>query len=167
MAFAVRPASIQDVPALAMVELLAAERFASETITASLTKRTVPPCELEAACRANKLWVATAEDQLVVGFLLAEELDDQLHFSEMSVVPSHGRQGIGAALIKAAVSHMRAEGYKRITLTTFASVPWNGPFYAKQGFREMQASGIGVGLSARVEQERLLGLTNRVVMYLE
>ena len=164
MAFAVRLASVQDIPALATVELLAAERFNTETLTAKLAKKTVPEAELEAACCSNELWVAESMEQGVVGFLLAEKLDDYLHISEMSVMPTQGRQGIGAALIEVAVAHMRAEGYKRITLTTFASVPWNGPFYMKQGFREMKTSEIGVGLAARIAQERLLGLFNRVAM---
>jgi ribosomal protein S18 acetylase RimI-like enzyme len=164
MLFTVRLAAMQDIPALAAVELLAAERFNAEALTQHLTKNTVPSTKLEASCRKNELWVAESEERRVVGFLLAERLDDDFHISEMSVVPDHGRQGIGAALINAAVTHMRAAGYKRITLTSFASVPWNGPFYLKQGFRVMRAPEIGVGLSARIEQERVLGLINRVVM---
>ena len=136
MAFAVRLASIQDIPALAAVELLAAERFNTETLTAKLAKKTVPDVELQVACCAKELWVAESTEQRVVGFLLAEKLDDDLYISEMSVIPTQGRQGIGGALLEVAVAHMRAESYKRITLTTFASVPWNAPFYMKQGFRE-------------------------------
>ncbi len=164
MAFAVRLASMQDIPALATVELLAAERFNTESLTESLSKHTVPLTKLQFSCRMNELWVAASEEHGIVGFLLAERLDDDLHISEMSVVPMHGRQGVGAALIKVAGEHMRAAGYKRITLTTFASVPWNGPFYLKNGFRVMEAAEVGVGLAARIEQERELGLINRVAM---
>ena len=164
MAFAVRLASMQDIPALAPVELLAAERFNAEALTANLAKHTVPSTKLQASCRENELWVAESDERRLVGFLLAERLDDDLHITEVSVVPAHGRQGIGAALIKVAVAHMRAAGYKRITLTTFASVPWNGPFYLKQGFRVMETPEIGIGLAARIEQERVLGLIDRVVM---
>jgi GNAT superfamily N-acetyltransferase len=155
---------MQDIPALATVELLAAERFNAESLTANLSKHTVPSTKLESSCRKSELWVAESEEHTIVGFLLAERLDDDLHISEMSVIPTHGRQGAGAALIKVAVAHMRAAGYKRITLTTFATVPWNGPFYLKNGFRVMETSDIGIGLAARIEQERELGLIHRVAM---
>jgi GNAT superfamily N-acetyltransferase len=163
--FRVRLASIQDLAALEAVELLAAERFDAETITAGLAKQTAPAPSLLAAERAKELWVATATDEVLVGFLLAEKLDENLHISEMNVIPSHGGQGIGAALVKAAVAHARTAGYKRLTLTTFASIPWNGPFYAKQGFQEMAQSEVGVGLNTRIEQERALGLINRIAMH--
>ena len=166
MTFGVRLASIQDLAALESVELLAAQRFDAEVVTANLAKRTIPLPQLQAAQSAKELWVATADDQAIVGFLLAEKLDDDLHISEMSVIPSYGRQGIGAALIQAAIKHARGAGHKRVSLTTFASVPWNGPFYAKQGFHEMTCSEIGVGLAARIEQERVLGLIKRVAMCL-
>jgi GNAT superfamily N-acetyltransferase len=164
MAFVVRDALIEDLPALAAVELQAATRFESESVVSGLGKRTVPMQEFEAALEARTLWVATNEDRKVVGFLLAERLDNDLHVSEMSVVPSCGRQGIGAALLEAASRHAHETGSLRLSLTTFAAVPWNGPFYAKHGFREMTESEIGEGLAARMRHEETLGLINRVAM---
>ena len=86
-----------------------------------------------------------------------------MHVSEMSVVTSHGHQGIGGALLDAANQHAERT-CRRVSLTTFASVPWNGPFYAKHGFRVMTDAEIGVGLAARIQEERDLGLANRLVM---
>jgi GNAT superfamily N-acetyltransferase len=163
MAFSVREASAQDLPALKLVELRAAERFNAETVVAGLAKRTVPIKQLESAQVAGTLWVAATEDEVIVGFLLAEHLDNQLHIEEMSVVPSHGRQGIGAALLEAVKRYAKQTG-RRVTLTTFDFVPWNGPFYAKRGFRVMTGTEVGVGLAARVRKESELGLVNRVVM---
>ena len=164
MTFEVRPAQTQDLRALESVELLAAERFETSAVVAGLKKRTVPPQQLRDAQTEGSLWVAATRDQEVVGFLLAEDLDQGLHISEMSVVPSHGRQGIGAALLHAARRHARESAYTRVTLTTFASVPWNAPFYLKQGFRAMSRSEIGAGLALRIEHERMLGLENRLAM---
>jgi hypothetical protein len=42
-----------------------------------------------------------------------------------------------------------------VTLTTFRDVPWNGPFYAKLGFRELRH--LSPGLAAMREHERLIG----------
>jgi GNAT superfamily N-acetyltransferase len=163
MTFVVRKASIQDIALLEAVELKAAERFNTEKLLASLAKRTVHLSQLQAAQAAGTLWVASAEDYVIVGFLLAEVLDNNLHVSEMSVVPSHGRQGIGSALLDAATTHALTTS-RRVSLTTFATVPWNGPFYAQRGFREMSKGEIGAGLAARLQQEAELGLVSRVAM---
>ena len=164
MSFEVRLASNEDLASLQAVELLSAERFSTTEVARGLEKRTVPSSQLRAAQAINELWIALAVEGTIVGFLLAEPLDGNLHIAEMSVIPSHGRQGAGATLIKAAVKHAKATSYRGVTLTTFASVPWNGPFYVKQGFREMVAAEIGVGLAARIEQESALGLVNRIAM---
>lgn len=164
MAFVIREASIEDLPALEAVELRAAQRFDFEMVVAGLGKRTIPMHELEAAQAAKTLWVATNLAQEVVGFLLAEKLDKNLHVAEMSVVPSHGGQGIGAALLEAVSRHAHETGCPRVTLTTFATVPWNAPFYLKHGFRAMAESEIGVGLDARIQHEKSLGLIDRIAM---
>lgn len=164
MSFVVREALLEDLPALRAVELQAATRFDSEGIVGGLEKRTVPVQALEVARKAGTLWVASTQAEEVVGFLLAEELDSCLHVSEVSVVPAHGRQGIGAALLEAAAWHARQTGLQRLTLTTFAKVPWNGPYYAKRGFRVMLWSELGAGLAARMKQEAAVGLANRIAM---
>lgn len=166
MSFAIRLAEPRDLQALESVELLAAQRFDASVLVSSLQKTTVPAQQLIDAQIHGMLWVAATIDQHVVAFLLAEKLDHALHIAEMSVVPSHGRQGIGAALLQAAKHHARDSGYQRVTLTTFAHVPWNAPFYSKQGFREMATSEVGAGLALRMEQERALGLEDRVAMCL-
>jgi predicted N-acetyltransferase YhbS len=82
----------------------------------------------------------------------------------MSVLPSFERQGIGAALLRAAARHAVQAGFKGVSLTTFATVPWNAPYYAKQGFRQMAHTEFGPGLAAIIRQEGELGLLNRVAM---
>jgi hypothetical protein len=49
----------------------------------------------------------------------------------------------------------RYRGLPAVTLTTFRDVPWNGPFYAKLGFREL--SELSPGLAAMREHERAIG----------
>lgn len=46
------------------------------------------------------------------------------------------RRGHGRALVAAAKGESRRRGRKRLTLRTFADVPWNAPFYASCGFVE-------------------------------
>ena len=39
-------------------------------------------------------------------------------------------------MILEAIAWARAQGFQTISLTTFRSIPWNGPFYASLGFGE-------------------------------
>jgi GNAT superfamily N-acetyltransferase len=75
------------------------------------------------------------------------------------------RQGIGSALVERACEWARAHDYPAITLTTYADVPWNGPYYAKRGF--MEVADPSPGLRAVRDQERGVGLDavgRRIVM---
>jgi GNAT superfamily N-acetyltransferase len=59
------------------------------------------------------------------------------HLEQLSVHPDHGRRGIGRALLRAACEWATAHGYPELTLATYRDVPWNGPFYASEGFVEV------------------------------
>jgi GNAT superfamily N-acetyltransferase len=59
------------------------------------------------------------------------------HLEQLSVHPDHGRRGLGRALLRAAIEWARAAGYRELTLATYRDVPWNGPFYASEGFVEI------------------------------
>jgi GNAT superfamily N-acetyltransferase len=58
------------------------------------------------------------------------------HLEQLSVHPEHAGHGIGRALLRAACAWAWAHGYGEITLATYRDVPWNGPFYASEGFVE-------------------------------
>ena len=72
-----------------------------------------------------------------VAFVQIDEVDGIAHVQELAVLPSHMRQGLGSALLDAACTWAREAGYPAITLTTFADVAWNGPYYAQRGFVEL------------------------------
>lgn len=72
-----------------------------------------------------------------VGLVRIEEVDALAHIELLAVVPNRMRQGIGTALLDAACVWARERGYPAITLTTFAEVAWNAPFYAARGFVEL------------------------------
>lgn len=72
-----------------------------------------------------------------VAFVQIDEVDGIAHVQELAVLPAHMRQGLGSALLDAACSWARAAGYPAITLTTYAEVAWNAPFYAARGFVEL------------------------------
>jgi GNAT superfamily N-acetyltransferase len=98
-----------------------------------------------------------------VGFALVKMLADDLpHLEEIDVHPTHGRRGLGTALVRAVCEWATASGYVMLTLTTFRAVPWNLPFYGRLGFVEIPRETLRPELSA--EAHRGLDPDTRVVM---
>jgi GNAT superfamily N-acetyltransferase len=85
-------------------------------------------------------------------------LDGDLHVEQVSVHPDAAGHGIGAALLAAAEQLGRARGHRRMTLTTFRDVPWNGPYYARLGWSTLAAGDLPPELAAARQHERDLGL---------
>jgi GNAT superfamily N-acetyltransferase len=61
------------------------------------------------------------------------------HLEQLSVHPDHAGRGIGRALLRAGCAWAAEQGYPEITLATYRDIPWNGPFYASEGFVERGA----------------------------
>lgn len=93
------------------------------------------PSGAERAAAAGLLLVAE-QDGVVVGFAHVLEPDGVCHLEQLSVLPLHARRGIGRSLLEAAKDGARARGHERMTLRTYADVPWNAPFYRSAGFVE-------------------------------
>ena len=72
-----------------------------------------------------------------VAFVQMDEVDGNAHVQELAVLPAHMRQGLGSLLLDAACTWAQDNGYQAITLTTYADVAWNAPFYAARGFTEL------------------------------
>lgn len=78
------------------------------------------------------------EEPTIVGFVHVLEIHGIAHLEQLSVLPRHGRRGYGRRLVAAAMDEARRRGYERMTLRTYADVPWNAPFYARVGFVETE-----------------------------
>ncbi len=98
--------------------------------------RTPPPSGVDRQL-AGTLLVAEA-DGVVVGFAHLTFPDGFAHLEQLDVLASHRRQGIGSALVRAAMEEARWAGHDRLSLCTYRDLPWNGPFYARLGFTERQ-----------------------------
>jgi GNAT superfamily N-acetyltransferase len=100
-----------------------------------------------------------------VGFVRIDEVDGLAYVAEIAVIPKWMRQGIGTRLLERACEWARRHDYPAITLTTYADVPWNGPYYASRGFVEVAEP--TDGLAAVRQRERDAGLDDvgrRIVM---
>lgn len=109
------------------------------------------------------------DDVGVVGFAHVLERDGQAHLEQLAVDPEHQGAGIGTPLIEAACAEAAARGHRRITLRTYATVPFNAPLYARRGFAVVPDPGTPFHRElARAEEAHDLGrLGQRVTMVRE
>jgi len=97
-------------------------------------------------------WVALAPEP--VAYLVAEPVDGCLHVEQVSVHAAFARRGIGRALIDEA----GRAGFPALTLTTFAHVPWNAPYYERCGFVRLTDDELSPGLRRIRAEEAARGL---------
>jgi ribosomal protein S18 acetylase RimI-like enzyme len=154
----VRPARSDELSLLPEIERAAAARFARIGLHEIANEEATSEEELADAQRAGLLLVATEAGDAPAGFALLALVDDALHLDELSVHPAHGGRGLGARLLDATESLAAARGIAAITLVTFRDVPWNAPWYRRNGFVELPLPTLQPGLSERWKQEATRGL---------
>jgi GNAT superfamily N-acetyltransferase len=158
-------ASSEHLEALPRIELEAAQLLRGHAPESVLQETTDQEAFADAA-RNGRLWIACA-GETPVGFALVKMLTADLpHLEEIDVDPSHGRRGLGTALVKAVCAWAAGSGYSMLTFTTFRAVPWNLPFYARLGFVEIPSHRLRAELAAVVAEEATRGLApeTRVVI---
>ena len=89
------------------------------------------------------LWISADAEDRPAGFLAAKILDGCAYIHEISVNPDHQGKKIGKKLIDHFCAWAASRGYPCMTLSTFSNVPWNGPYYAKLGFTEIDGKDLG------------------------
>ena len=124
----VRPATAADLPGLAAVEASGDRLF--DTVFEGVDWP--PPDSGEArAARAGFLLVV---GDPAVGFAHVLSRPEGWHLEQLVVDPAYGRRGLGSALLDAVCREVASRGGDRVTLRTYADVPWNAPFYRRHGF---------------------------------
>jgi GNAT superfamily N-acetyltransferase len=112
-----------------------------------------------AACQdERRLWVIAGADGRSAGFLITDMVDGCVHVEQVSVEPAHARRGLGRALLDHAAERAAAAGVPALTLTTFADVPWNAPYYVRCGFRVHEDGEVTAGLRAIRQREASFGM---------
>lgn len=127
-----------DADALCLIDYRADQQFANHGY---------PQIAAEPLCGRDEFMRAFADSQLTVavcavttlpvGYVATETYAGHAYIRQMSVDPDHGRKGIGSSLLRHAVEQARNNRFLAIWLSTFRNVPFNMPFYAKQGFEEV------------------------------
>ena len=81
-----------------------------------------------------------------VGFAAVDIVDDELYLDQLSVRTKFMRQGVGTALLNAAVRAGREAGAPALWLTTYGHLSWNRPFYERAGFVVVPERECGAGI---------------------
>lgn len=114
--------------------------------------------ELARYRRDGRAWVAAGDAGVPAAYLIAGIVDGGVHIEQVSVQPWAARRGIGRMLLEHAAAYAGARGICVLTLTTFAEVPRNAPYYARCGFRVLDDSELSPGMRAVRAHEAAHGL---------
>jgi ribosomal protein S18 acetylase RimI-like enzyme len=157
--FLVRAARWSDVAAMPALEQSAGELFRVVPDLAHLADGENRSEQLYGDLVAGG-WCRVAENDAgeLCGFLCAERHEADLHICELAVGLDHQRLGIGRRLIGVTIQAARHRGIASVTLTTFADIAWNAPFYERLGFRRLADRALGPRLRAVLRREAESGL---------
>ncbi|MDZ5078261.1 GNAT family N-acetyltransferase [Nesterenkonia sp. HG001] len=152
-----RPATLMDHPAVVRVERRAGEMFLGTPMQEIAADEAVSLEQFRTFVDDDAAWIHR-QGGTVVGYLLAERLDEAGHVEQVSVDPAFAGRRIGADLLDAAANWAAGQGLAILTLTTFSELPWNAPYYARLGFEVLPQDRWGPELATRVQEEVSHGL---------
>jgi GNAT superfamily N-acetyltransferase len=162
----VRAARWEDLPGLRELERAAGAAFRALGMAAVADDDPPSITELIAFQQDGRAWVITNESDSPVAYLLLNVVDGNAHVEQVSVHPDHARQGLGKTLLDTAAAWAQQQGLVALTLTTYAHVPWNAPYYERLGFQVVTEDQITEGLRRIRDHEQARGLAKwpRVTM---
>lgn len=141
--YRIRPARGDEVGDLQKIDLASATLFMGSGLIdfgpSGAPTEPIPEDRLRKGFGDGLIWVAVDDREELVGFALCSDRGDDLYLDQLSVLPTHGRRGLGSRLVRRCMQEAETRSHKRVSLSTFRKIAWNGPFYRKLGFREVPA----------------------------
>lgn len=142
--YMIAAAAREEIPTLMAIDLAAGALFDGTGLLPEGEEDEHVPAEIyEAAIKDGHLHTARDRLGVLIGFALTSirpgRRGDWLYLDQISVDPRHGRKGVGGALLRRVIGEARDRKLKKVSLSTFRDVAWNGPFYRRYGFRELPA----------------------------
>jgi GNAT superfamily N-acetyltransferase len=164
--YRVRPARPAEIGRLREVEDEAGTMLAGLGLVDEALDVSFPLDELSRLVDDGQVWVGADAADRPVGMVIASVRDYVAYVEEMDVLPEHGRRGLGSRLLARVAGWAQERGYVAITLSTFRDVPWNGPFYRRNGFRDLRPDewSPGMGAIRDIEARHGLRVNARVFM---
>ena len=136
--YSITAAEQEDIPALIAVDKAASTLFEpTGLLQPEALADHVPAHVFETEIAAGNVFVARNQHNWAVGFALIGLRGNGLYLDQVSVNPDYGRKGIGRSLVIRVLTEAEIRKLPHVSLSTFKTVPWNGPFYASMGFREI------------------------------
>ncbi|MEV6984635.1 GNAT family N-acetyltransferase [Sphaerisporangium sp. NPDC051017] len=154
----IRMATADELPLLQDVERAAGRLFREIGMPSVADDEPLSLDVLAGYQRAGRAWVTADDAGRPVAYLIAKQVDGNLHLAQVSVHPAAARRGLGRALIDHAGAHAKDAGLPALTLITFARVPWNAPYYERCGFWSLDDAELTPGLRALRRDEAARGL---------
>ena len=155
-----------DVPSLIAADRAASELFRPTGLIPDMATipESIPATVLTHAIHAGMVLVA-AHQEHAIGFALCQIYTPYLYLHQLSVAPEHGRKGIGRYLVQRTFLLAEENKCHSVALSTFRNVPWNAPFYASLGFKEVPAKKLTSWMNdIEQEQSKTLDVTKRCFM---
>ncbi len=154
----IRPMRAGDVDELRAIEVRAGQAFAAVGMDEIAGDEALPAAELLEYQRDGRAWVSVDEAGRLTAYVIVKWVDGLVHVEQVSTDPAYAGRGLGAALIEHVAGWARERGAVALTLTTFAGVPWNAPYYERLGFRRLDETEVTPGLRAVRAEEAAHGL---------
>ena len=169
MNFTIRVATPADIAATQRIEIDAGRLFRDAGLDSIADDPPDDDATMLAYIRDGRAWTAVNVDGEAIGYAVASVVDNDAHLDQVSVAVAEGRKGVGTALIAAVTEWARTNGLDALTLTTFADLAFNGPYYRKLGFVEVPREKWGPELAAIRTSEIANGIdvAPRIAMRLE
>lgn len=164
--YTIRSARPADLAALPAIERAAAALFQT---TSYPEMADAPLASSELHLDQDYIWVVVDANNAPIGFAIVHVLKESVHLHELDVHPKYARQGLGRRLIATIAEWARNRGACALTLTTFADIAWNGPYYTRLGFRTLEVSTLNREQLAIRQDETNIGLpmAQRICMQLD
>jgi GNAT superfamily N-acetyltransferase len=154
----IRAVRDEELPLLRDIERAAGECFRDIGMP-EIADDEPPPLDVLATYeRAGRAWVAVDDSDRPVAYVIADLVDGNVHVEQLSVHPDSARRGVGRSLLEHVAAQAAADGIPAMTLTTFAQVPWNAPYYERCGFRRLDEAELTSGLREIRRREAAYGL---------
>lgn len=134
----ITPAMHDEIDQFIAIDKAASELFrGSSLIKPDALDDHVPRDAFAARIDSHDAFAIRDETGAPLGFTITSPRKRSLYLDQISVDPAHGRKGLGRMLVAHVLGDAKHRGFRHVTLSTFRDLPWNGPFYASCGFKEI------------------------------
>ncbi|MDL5205783.1 GNAT family N-acetyltransferase [Streptomyces sp. ALI-76-A] len=154
----IRDVRLNELPLLQDIERAAGQCFRDIGMPEIADDEPLPLDELARYHHTGSAWVAADAADVPVAYLIADQVDGNLHVEQVSVHPDSARRGVGRSLLDHLARNATSVRAPALTLTTFTEVPWNAPYYTRCGFRLLDDSELTPGLRKIRAREAQHGL---------